>query len=259
MSAPAIEFVHVRKSYANGQPALADLSLAIATGSFIALVGASGSGKTTTLKLVNRLVDPDAGAVRVAGEDVTALPAPELRRRIGYVFQGIGLFPHLSVAENIGITPRLLRWPAARIAARVTELLTLVALPVDYATRTPAALSGGERQRVGVARALAAAPAIMLMDEPLGALDPVTRDALGRDYRALHRTLGLTTLMVTHDIQEALLLADRIVVMARGRVVADDTPHALLAGGGGAEAAALLEVPRRHAERIAAMRDAADG
>jgi len=253
---PAIAFEHACKSFGNTQPALAPLSLDIAPGSFVALVGASGSGKTTTLKLVNRLVDPSGGTVRVEGEDVVALPAAQLRRRIGYVFQGIGLFPHLSVAENIGIVPRLLGWEPSRIGARVTELLAMVALPPGYVGRMPAQLSGGERQRIGIARALAAGPKIVLMDEPMGALDPVTRDRLGRDYRAMHDAQRLTTLMVTHDIQEALLLADRVVVMARGRVVADDTPGALLGGAGGAEAAALIAVPREQAERIAAMRDA---
>lgn len=252
---PAIEFEGAAKSYGPDRaPALAPLSLGIVAGSFVAVVGASGSGKTTTLKLVNRLVDPDAGVVRVAGEDVAALSAPALRRRIGYVFQGVGLFPHLSVAENIGVTPRLLGWDRARIAVRVAELLAMVALPAGYAARAPAQLSGGERQRVGIARALAAGPKIMLLDEPMGALDPLTRDRLGQDYRALHEAQALTTLMVTHDIQEALLLADRVVVMAGGRVVADDTPAALLAGAGGAEATALIAVPRAQAERIAAMR-----
>ena len=248
-----IRFAGVGKDYA-GRQVIKGLSLDIAAGAFVALVGASGSGKTTTLKLINRLVEADAGTIAVEGTDVRARPAPELRRAIGYVFQGVGLFPHLSVGENIGITPRLLGWDAARIVARVAELLALVALPTNYAERAPAALSGGERQRVGVARALAAGPKIMLMDEPMGALDPVTRDRLGRDYRALHDALGLTTVMVTHDIQEALLLADRVVVMAAGRVVADGTPGALLAGGGEGAAGAMLAVPREQARRLEAMR-----
>ncbi len=255
----AIAFAGVHKSFA-GTPVLHDLSLAIAPGSFTALVGASGSGKTTTLRLVNRLIDPDGGTVHVGGDAVDALPAPMLRRRIGYVFQGIGLFPHLTVAENIGITPRLLGWDKPRIAARIAELLGLVALPADYAPRLPAALSGGERQRVGLARALAAAPRLMLMDEPMGALDPVTRDTLGRDYQALHQSLGLTTLMVTHDIQEALLLADRIIVMSAGRIVADATPRALLAGPAPPQAAALIAVAARQSAAIAALgQSAADG
>ncbi len=254
-----IELAGVSKTFA-GARVLHDLTIAIAEGSFTALVGASGSGKTTTLKLVNRLVVADGGTVRVLGDPVDSLPVTALRRRIGYVFQGIGLFPHMSVAENIGITPRLLGWDRARIAQRVAELLKLVALPADYAVRLPAALSGGERQRIGMARALAAGAKIMLMDEPMGALDPVTRDRLGRDYRALHGALGLTTLMVTHDIQEALLLADRVVVMAAGRIVADASPRALLEGGAAPEAAALIEVATRQSAEIAAMRaGSADG
>src|SRR5512147_3243137 len=170
---------------------------------------------------MNRLADVDTGTVRVSGTLVNDRPGHELRRSVGYVFQGIGLFPHLSVAENIGITPRLLGWDAARITARVEELADLVALPRSLLQRMPADLSGGQQQRVGVARALAAKPAILLMDEPFGALDPITRDALGAQVRNLHESMSLTTVMVTHDVLEAVLLADRIVVMRAGRVVAD--------------------------------------
>jgi osmoprotectant transport system ATP-binding protein len=169
------------------------------------------------------------------------------------VFQEIGLFPHMTVAENIGVCPRLAGWPKPDIAARVAELLKLVALPADVGGRLPAALSGGQRQRVGVARALAARPAIMLMDEPFGALDPVTRDALGRDYRALHEQLSLTTVMVTHDVWEALLLADRIVVLDHGRMLADATPAALIAGHDDPRVQALMETPRRQVERVRAL------
>jgi osmoprotectant transport system ATP-binding protein len=179
-----------------------------------------------------------------------------LRRRIGYVFQEIGLFPHMTVAENIGVTPRLLGWAASRIAARVDELLDLVALPREVGARPPAALSGGQRQRVGVARALAAQPAVMLMDEPFGALDPLTRDALGADYRALHERLGLTTVMVTHDMAEAVLLADRIVVMKAGRMLADGTPAALATRSQDPDVRALLDAPRRQAERLRARLEA---
>ena len=247
----AIELSGVGKRY-GAQAALAEVSLAVEAGQFTALVGGSGSGKTTLLKTINRLVAPDAGAVRVLGEDVSNLEPAILRRRIGYVFQEVGLFPHLSVAENIAITPRLLGWDKARIAARVAALLDLVALPQEVATRAPAALSGGQRQRVGVARALAAEPALMLMDEPFGALDPLTRDALGTDYRALHERLGLTTVMVTHDMAEAVLLADRIVVLIAGRVRADAAPSEIVASAD-PEVRAMIDVPRRQAERLAAL------
>ncbi|HEY0435185.1 MAG TPA: ATP-binding cassette domain-containing protein, partial [Phenylobacterium sp.] len=190
--------------------------------------------------------------VRVDGEDVQSIDAVTLRRRIGYVFQGTGLFPHMTVAENIAITPRLEGWDARRISARVANLLGLVDLPLEVATRAPAALSGGQRQRVGVARALAAEPRLMLMDEPFGALDPLTRDALGTDYRALHDRLGLTTVMVTHDMAEAVLLADRIVVLRDGAIVADGTPARLLAETDDAGVRALLEAPKRQAERLRA-------
>jgi osmoprotectant transport system ATP-binding protein len=252
MATPLIAIDKVSKSYAGG-PALSGVSIDIAAGAFIALVGTSGSGKTTTLKTINRLVDPDAGEVRLEGRPVGEQPGPQLRRGIGYVFQGVGLFPHLTVAENIATTPRLLGWGAADIAARVAELLDLVALPQSYAARFPDALSGGERQRIGVARALAARPRVMLMDEPFGALDPVTRIELGDAYRALHDSLGLTTVMVTHDVSEAVLLADRIVVMKGGRVLADDTPRHLLAGSSDPDVAALMASPKRQADRVAAL------
>ncbi len=249
MTAPAIELLGVGKRY-GAHAALQEVSLAVEAGQFTALVGGSGSGKTTLLKTINRLVAPDAGTVRVLGEDVGGLEPHVLRRKIGYVFQEVGLFPHLSVGENIAVTPRLLGWDKARIAARVAALLDLVALPQEVAARAPAALSGGQRQRVGVARALAAEPSLMLMDEPFGALDPLTRDALGSDYRALHDRLGLTTVMVTHDMAEAVLLADRIVVLRDGRIVADGTAADLLARTTDPDVRALLEAPKRQAERL---------
>jgi osmoprotectant transport system ATP-binding protein len=252
--APAISFEQVVKSYEDGRPALDRVSLAVRDREFVGVVGPSGSGKTTLLRLVNRLTEPSAGVVRVAGEDVHATEAVALRRRIGYVFQGIGLFPHMTVAENIGVTPRLLGWDAARIAARVRDLIELVRLdPAAHGERFPHQLSGGERQRVGVARAIAAGPRIVLMDEPFGALDPLTRDALGQDYRRLHDELGLTTVMITHDVLEALLLADRIVVMSEGRLVADGTPQQLMAEDGDAYARQLMQMPRRQAERLHAL------
>ena len=241
------------KSY-DGAPVLTGASLSIGKGEFVALVGGSGAGKTTLLKTINALIVPTTGRVSIDGADVADQPGPALRRRIGYVFQEVGLFPHMTVAQNIGITPSLLDWPADRIAARVETLLDLIALPREVASRLPAELSGGQRQRVGVARALAAEPSILLMDEPFGALDPVTRVALAEDVRRLHETLGLTTVMVTHDVGEALLTADRIVVMAEGRIIADATPGALLAGAHpDPRVVALIDAPRRQAEKLARL------
>jgi osmoprotectant transport system ATP-binding protein len=224
------------------------VTLSVADRKFVALVGESGSGKSTLLRMANRLADPDEGRVTIGGIDVHDGPPAALRRRIGYVFQSIGLFPHMTVAANIGIGPRLAGAPLGD--ARIAELLELVDLPATYAARMPDALSGGQRQRIGVARALAGNPELLLMDEPFGALDPVTRDALGRRVRELHDRLGLTTVLVTHDMTEALLLADRVLVMAAGRIVADETPAALLGGAGGAEAQALVAVPRAQAEAL---------
>ncbi|MEJ0034649.1 MAG: ABC transporter ATP-binding protein [Gammaproteobacteria bacterium] len=254
MSQPIIAIENASKSYRNGQQlALNDVSIQIEPATFVAVVGASGSGKTTLLKTMNRLADVDTGVVRVSGAAVNGVPGHELRRRVGYVFQGIGLFPHLTVAENIGITPRLLGWDAGQIVSRVEELADLVALPRSLLRRLPADLSGGQQQRVGVARALAAKPAILLMDEPFGALDPITRDALGTQVRNLHDAMELTTVMITHDVLEAVLLADRIVVMRAGRIIADGPPHTLLAGHPDEDVRALMEMPRRQAERVRAV------
>lgn len=249
-----IELDGVSKAFGGGRNvAVRNVGLALRKGEFVALVGGSGSGKTTTLKAINRLIDADSGRIAVDGQPVTSFAPHELRRRIGYVFQGIGLFPHMSVGENIGITPQLLGWRKEDIAARVLELLDLVDLPREFSQRMPAELSGGQRQRVGVARALAARPAIMLMDEPFGALDPVTRDALGTQYRSLHDRMGLTTLMVTHDVLEAVLLADRIVVMRAGEIVADGTPRELLHDHPDEGVRALMDMPRRQASRVRSL------
>jgi len=252
MPAPAlIAFAHVGKSFDGGRiRAVDDVSLEIAEGEFLAIVGGSGSGKTTLLRLANRLIDADSGRITVEGSDVREGNPIRLRRRIGYVFQSGGLFPHISVAGNIGITPKLLGTPAPDISARVDELLELVRLDrALYRDRMPHELSGGQRQRVGVARALAAKPRIVLMDEPFGALDPLTRDALSDDYRALHQKLGLTTVMITHDMTEAILLADRIAVMRAGRLLAQGTP-AELSTSGDPYVGELLRTPRRQAERL---------
>ncbi|RGP42100.1 Polar-amino-acid-transporting ATPase [Altererythrobacter insulae] len=231
--------------------AVAGVNLSIAAGSFVALVGASGSGKSTLMKMVNGLEQPTSGRVLFAGEDVRTQPPAQLRRRMGYVFQSIGLFPHMNLAENIAIGPRLSSQKLS--GERISELLELVELEADMAGRMPDELSGGQRQRVGVARALANEPELLLMDEPFGALDPITRDALGERVRELHLELGLTTIMVTHDMAEALLLADRVLVMDTGLVVADETPAALLQGNGGEIAQGLVSVPRNQADKLAKM------
>ena len=254
-NAPPIAFAHVGKSFDGGRGAervlaVDDVSLEVGKGEFLCIVGGSGSGKTTLLRLANRLIDADTGEVRIEGEDVRAADPVALRRRIGYVFQSGGLFPHMSVGANIGITPKLLNLPAPEIASRVDELLDLVRLDrALHGNRFPHELSGGQRQRVGVARALAARPKIVLMDEPFGALDPLTRDALGDDYRALHRKLELTTVMITHDMTEAILLADRIAVMRAGRLLAQGTA-AELSQSQDSYVIELLRTPRRQTERL---------
>lgn len=249
-SAPAIAFDAVTKTY-GAVRAVDTVSVAIPAGTFVALVGTSGSGKSTLLKTINRLIDPDSGTVTIDGTAVTDGEPALLRRRIGYVFQNVGLFPHMTVGDNVAIGPRVASQPISR--DRVHELLTLVELPIELSNRRPDELSGGQRQRVGVARALATGARLLLMDEPFGALDPVTRDTLARTVRALHDRLDLTTVMVTHDMAEALLLADRIIVMSVGRIVADATPKQLIAGAGGAAAQALVAVPRAHAMALAAL------
>jgi osmoprotectant transport system ATP-binding protein len=251
---PLIAFAHVGKSFDGGRArAVDDVTLQVTAGEFLAIVGSSGSGKTTLLRLANRLIEADSGSITVDGEDVRALDAVSLRRRIGYVFQSGGLFPHISVGGNIGITPKLMGTPPPEISARVDELLDLVRLDrAQYRDRFPHELSGGQRQRVGVARALAARPRIVLMDEPFGALDPITRDALGDDYRGLHNKLGLTTLMITHDITEAILLADRVAVMRAGRLVAQGAP-AELSNSDEIYVRELLRTPRRQADRLSVL------
>ncbi len=250
-----IELKGVSAAY-DGQRVVRDVSLKLKRGWLTALIGGSGAGKTTLLKTINALVPLEAGEVIVDGAPIGEAEVHDLRRHIGYVFQEVGLFPHMTVAENIGVTPRLLGLPDDEIGERVAGLLKLVALPRELAERLPSELSGGQRQRVGVARALAAAPKIMLMDEPFGALDPVTRTQLAEDYKKLHNALGLTTVMVTHDVTEAVLMADRVVVMHEGAVIADDLPAALLKGHKDDAVNALFEAPRRQARR---MREVGDG
>lgn len=224
-----IELDGVSKAY-DGRAVVRDVSLAVGAGECLVLVGGSGSGKSTTLRMVNRLVEPDRGVVRLEGRDVRDISAPALRRRIGYVIQSAGLFPHWNVARNVATVPRLLGWERARIEARVDELLALLGLePATFRARRPAALSGGEAQRVGIARALAADPALLLMDEPFSALDPVTRAALGAEIARLRAATGKTIVFVTHDIDEALALGTRIGVMRNGALVQLATPADLLA------------------------------
>jgi len=225
---PFVEFVAAGFRLPGGRALLDALSLAVEEGETLAVIGRSGSGKTTALKLVNALLMPTMGEVRVAGRATTAWDAIRLRRRTGYVIQEMGLFPHLTVARNVGLVPELEGWPAERIGQRVEELLALVGLPAaEFAGRYPHQLSGGQRQRVGVARALAADPPLLLLDEPFGALDPITRAELQREFRALQARLRKTAIFVTHDMREAALVGDRIAVVAGGRLRAVATPEAL--------------------------------
>jgi len=207
-----------------GRPLVEDVSFTVGTGETLVLLGRSGSGKTTTLKLVNRLLEPTAGEVRVAGERAADLPVTRLRRRIGYVIQEVGLFPHFTVERNVGLVPGLEGWPPARVATRVREMLALVGLADTFGARYPHELSGGQRQRVGVARALAADPPLLLLDEPFGALDPISRVELQREFRALEGRLGKGMVFVTHDVREGLLLGTRIGLMHQGRLAFLGTP-----------------------------------
>lgn len=230
VSGSRISIRDVSKRYGDGGvPAVSDISLEIEPGELVVLLGPSGSGKTTLLKMVNRLYEPTSGTIEIDGRDIQREPAPELRRRIGYVIQQAGLFPHLRVAENVAVVPSLLKWDKARTSKRVDELLELVGLPPDrYRQRYPAQLSGGEQQRVGLARALAAQPPTMLMDEPFGALDAITRTRLQDELARIHRQLGTTILFVTHDIEEALRLANRIAVIRAGGLEQFDTPMRIM-------------------------------
>jgi osmoprotectant transport system ATP-binding protein len=221
----AAALASVSKAWPDGRPALHDLSLDVPAGRILVLLGRSGAGKTTALKTLNRLVVPDSGRATVLDRDTQDWDPVELRRHIGYVVQEGALFPHMSVLENAGLVPRLLGWPRERCLLRAREVLGLVGLPPGpFADRAPRELSGGERQRVGVARALAAEPALLLMDEPFGALDPVTRLGLQRDFLAWQRRLGTSVVLVTHDVAEALRLADAIAVLEGGRLVQAGTP-----------------------------------
>jgi osmoprotectant transport system ATP-binding protein len=226
----AIRFDHVSKQFSGAAgAAVDDCSLQVGAGEFVTLLGPSGCGKTTLLKMVNRLYEPTGGTIFIDDIDVRKLPVTELRRQIGYVIQQTGLFPHMTVAQNIAVVPTLLGWKKARIAERIDELLTLIELlPGEYRGRYPAQLSGGQQQRVGLARALAADPGVILMDEPFSAIDAITRETLQDELIRLQHKLRKTILFVTHDVEEALRLADRIVVMRTGRIVQYDTPFNIL-------------------------------
>lgn len=226
----AIRFDHVRKQFpGSARPAVDDCSLEVEHGTFVAMLGPSGCGKTTLLKMVNRLYEPTGGHIFIGDTDITKLPVTRLRRQIGYVIQQTGLFPHMTVAQNIAVVPQLLKWSQSRIAGRVDELLTLIGLPpAEYRGRYPAQMSGGQQQRVGLARALAADPDLMLMDEPFSAVDAITRTGLQDEMIRLQQQLKKTILFVTHDVEEALRLGDLLVVMREGRIVQHGTPLSVL-------------------------------
>ena len=248
-----IELERLTKRYGD-QAVVDDLSLSVGEGELLAVLGGSGSGKTTTLKMINRLIEPSSGAVRVNGDDVSGLPPHELRRRIGYAFQQVGLFPHMSVAENVAVTPTLLGWSESDIRRRVDELLELVELdPAEVRDRRPDQLSGGQQQRVGVARALAAAPRVMLLDEPFGALDPLTRQRLQESFVRIRRRLAVTAVFVTHDMVEAFVLGDRIAVMREGRLVQIGSPAALMQSPADGYVRQLLDTPCRDARVVDAL------
>jgi osmoprotectant transport system ATP-binding protein len=226
-----IQLERVTKRYPNGQVAVNELTLEVDEGEICVLVGPSGCGKTTTMRMINRLIEPTSGRITVAGDDVMSVDPVELRRRIGYVIQQIGLFPHQTIAENVGTVPRLLGWDKRRVRARVEQLLELVGLePGAFMRRYPHQLSGGQRQRVGVARALGADPPVLLMDEPFGAIDPITRDRLQNEFLRLQGEVKKTIVFVTHDVEEAVKLGDRIAILQQGGVLAQyDTPAEILA------------------------------
>lgn len=229
MTKPIIKFNKVTKVYGDGTVAIENISFDVERGTTTVFVGPSGCGKTTTLELVNRLIDPTEGSILFDGENIQRLDKIELRRSLGYVIQEVGLFGHMTVAENVGIVPKLLDWDQERIDRRVDELLNTVEMPAEtYRNQFPGELSGGQRQRIGVARALAADPEIMLMDEPFGALDPITRDTLQNEFLELQGEIDTTILFVTHDIDEALKMGDRIAIYNNGGIVQYDTPKNIL-------------------------------
>ena len=223
-----LKFDHVSKVYKGGKRAVDDLTLEFEKGEFICFIGPSGCGKTTTMKMINRLIEPTEGSIYINGENIMDKDPVQLRREIGYVIQQIGLFPHMTIQENISLVLKLLKWPEEKRRVRALELLELVDLTPDYMEKFPHELSGGQQQRIGVLRALAADQSLILMDEPFGALDPITRDSLQEEFKKLQKKLNKTIVFVTHDMDEALKLADRIVIMRDGQLVQCDTPDEIL-------------------------------
>lgn len=223
-----LKFEHVSKVYKGEKKAVDDLSLHFKKGEFICFIGPSGCGKTTTMKMINRLIEPSSGNIYINGENIMEKDPVQLRREIGYVIQQIGLFPHMTIQENIGLVLKLLKWPEEKRIARAKELIGLVDLTPDYLDRYPHELSGGQQQRIGILRALAADQPLILMDEPFSALDPITRDSLQEEFKKLQQRLGKTIVFVSHDMDEALKLADRIVIMKDGQLVQCDTPDEIL-------------------------------
>ena len=252
-----IELQNIEKSFDLGRSfVVSGVSLKVERGQLLCLIGESGSGKTTTLKMINRIQDPSSGTIIVNGENILQQDPVNLRRSIGYVFQGIGLFPHYTVLDNVAAVPSLLSWEASLIHSRCEEILEMVGLPIkDYGDRYPSQLSGGQQQRVGVARALIAKPKVLLMDEPFGALDPITRAGLQEEFKRIQRLLNLTVIMVTHDMTEALLMADQIAVMRKGQILQMGPPKELLNRPEHDYVRELIELPRNRASRLEELMD----
>lgn len=251
---PVLEVRKVSKIYAGGVEAVRAVSLTVEKGQLLVLAGASGCGKTSLLKMINRLEEPSGGSIMFGGKDIAGEDAVALRRRIGWVMQGDGLFPHMSVRRNVGLIPAMAGQDAARVELRVREMLDMVRLdPLEFGDRMPGELSGGQRQRVGFARALAGRPELVLMDEPFSALDPITRDGLQQDFRQLQADLGFAAVMVTHDMAEALIMADAVAVMRDGRLIQQGTPHSLMTAPADEYVSDLLESPRRQMRAISEL------
>ncbi|WP_417488293.1 ATP-binding cassette domain-containing protein [Maricaulis sp.] len=254
VTSPVLEVRNVSKTYAGQVEAVRGVSLTVEKGQLLVLAGASGCGKTSLLKMINRLEEPSGGSIMFGGKDIAGEDAVALRRRIGWVMQGDGLFPHMSVRRNVGLIPAMAGQDAARVELRVREMLDMVRLdPHEFGGRMPGELSGGQRQRVGFARALAGRPELVLMDEPFSALDPITRDALQQDFRDLQGELGFAAVMVTHDMAEALIMADEVAVMRDGRIIQQGAPHTLMHAPADDYVSDLLETPRRQMRAIAEL------